>query len=227
MTGSLNWVIRATRPDLSFEMIELSTKFRSGTIDDLIRVRKALTNLQNNKAEIKIPHLGNPKNWIIICYTDAALGNLNDGVDSTGGFVIFITNADRKECAVLDWQSNKIRRVVRSTLAAEALSLCEGLEAALHLRDMIEDVLNFDSKSIDIHALVDNQSTVDAVKSTTVVDDKRLRREIGAIKQMLERGEVKTVQWIPGSEQLADVLTKRGVNGLELLSVIQQGKFSK
>jgi len=65
------------------------------------------------------------------------------------------------------------------------------------------------------------------VKSTTVVDDKRLRREIGAIKQMLERGEVKTVQWIPGSEQLADVLTKRGVNGHELLSVIQQGKFSQ
>ena len=227
MTGSLNWVVRATRPDLSFEMIELSTKFRSGTIDDLIRVRKALINLQSNKAEIRIPHLGNPKNWIIICYTDAALGNLNDGVDSTGGFVIFITNAERKECAVLDWQSNKIRRVVRSTLAAEALSLCEGLEASLHLRDMIEDVLNFDSKSIDIHALVDNQSTVDAVKSTTVVDDKRLRREIGAIKQMLERGEVKTVQWIPGSEQLADVLTKRGVNGLELLNVIQQGKFSQ
>ena len=226
MTGSLNWVVRATRPDLSFEMIELSTKFRSGTIDDLVRVRKALTNVQTNKAEIKIPNLGSPKDWQIICYTDAALGNLNDGVDSTGGHVLFITNSKKKECSVLDWQANKIRRVVRSTLAAEALSLCEGLESAIHARDMIEELMNFKAKTIGIHGFVDNQSTVDAVKSTTVVDDKRLRREIGAIKQMLERGEINTIQWIPGSEQLADVLTKRGVNGLELLSVIQQGKFS-
>lgn len=225
MTGSLNWVVRATRPDLCFEMIDLSTKFKSGIVDDLIRVRKALKSVQLSKAEIFLSDLGDPSKWRVVCYTDAALGNLNDGIDSTGGSIVFVTNQTNKQCAVLDWQANKIKRVVRSTLAAEAMSLCDGLETAIHLRDLIEEVHGFQTGTIEIDALIDNQSTVDAVKSTTVVDDKRLRREIGSVKQMLERGTIKSVKWVPGSDQLADVLTKRGVNGCKLLQVIQKGKF--
>lgn len=225
MTGSLNWVVRATRPDMCFEMIDLSTKFKAGTVDDLYRVRKALKNVQMSKAEIFIPNLGDPRDWSILCYTDAALGNLNDGVDSAGGHIILATNKNGKECAVLDWQANKIKRVVRSTLAAEALSLCDGLEAAIHLRDIIEEVHGLEAGTIKVDALVDNKSTVDAVRSTTVVDDRRLRREIGAIKQMLERKIVRSIKWIPGSDQLADVLTKRGVNGNKILQVVQKGQL--
>ena len=138
---------------------------------------------------------------------------------------MFLTDSEQKKCAVLDWHANKIKRVVRSTLAAEALSLCDGLETALHIRIVLEDTLNLPSKTIKIHGIVDNRSTVDAVKSTTVVDDKRLRREIGAIKQLLERGDINSITWVPGSEQLADVLTKRGVNSCKLLNVIQTGKL--
>ena len=57
MTGALNWVVRATRPDLSFQMIELSTKFKKGSADDLVRASKALTNIKGNKAEINFPLL--------------------------------------------------------------------------------------------------------------------------------------------------------------------------
>ena len=107
MTCSLNWVVRATRPDMCFEMIDLSTKFKAGTVDDLYRVRKALKNVQMSKAEIFIPNLGDPRDWSILCYTDAALGNLNDGVDSAGGHIILATNKNGKECAVLDWQGTR------------------------------------------------------------------------------------------------------------------------
>ena len=226
MTGSLNWAVRATRPDLSFEMIELSTKFRKGTVEDLTRARKALGNLKQNKAEIRIPNLGNANHWEMLLYSDAALGNLNDGIDSTGGHIILLTNANRKMCVAIDWQANKTRRVARSSLTAEALSLCDGLDNAIYLRDLIEEILNVSPHTIKIHARVDNQSTVDALNSTTAVHEKRLRREIGSMKQMCERGIVKSIDWVPGSEQLADVLTKRGVNGCELLQIIQSGRFT-
>ena len=72
---------------------------------------------------------------------------------------------------------------------------------------------------------MDNKSTVDAVRSTTVVDDRRLRREIGAVKQMLERKIIRSIKWVPGSDQLADVLTKRGVNGNKILQVVQKGQL--
>ena len=178
-----------------------------------------------NKAEILIPALENPRDWQILCYTDAVIGNLNDGVDITGGHIVFSTDTEQKKCAVLDWQKNKIKRVVRSTLAAEALSICDGLETALHIRRVLEDTLNLPSKTIKIHGIVDNRLTVDAVKSTTVVDDKRLHREIGVIKQLLERGDINSITWVSGSKQLANVLTKQGVNSCKLLNVIQTGKL--
>ena len=174
-----------------------------------------------NKAEILIPALENPRDWQILCYTDAVIGNLNDGVDITGGHIVFSTDTEQKKCAVLDWQKNKIKRVVR----AEALSICDGLETALHIRRVLEDTMNLPSKTIKIHGIVDNRLTVDAVKSTTVVDDKRLHREIGVIKQLLERGDINSITWVSGSKQLANVLTKQGVNSCKLLNVIQTGKL--
>lgn len=225
MTGSLNWVVRATRPDLSFEMIELSTRFQKGCIEDLLRARKALINLKKHKAQILIPDVGPASSWNLVVYTDASLGNLNDGVDSTGGYIVFLTNKEKRVAAAIDWSANKIKRVVRSTLAAEALSLCEGLEAAIHHREILEEIVNLEPKSIKIHAIIDNKSTVQAVYSTTVVDDKRLRREIGGIREMLACGTVDSLEWVKGSDQLADVLTKRGVDGSPLLEVLQNGCF--
>ena len=187
-------------------------------------MRKALFNTKMNKVEILNSALVNPRDWQILCYTDAVLGNLNDRVDITGGHIVFPTDTEQKKCAVLDWQKNKIKRVVRSTLAAEALSICDGLETALHIRRVLEDTLNLPSKTIKMHGIVDNRSTVDAVKSITVVDDKRLHREIGVIKQLLERGDINSITWVSGGKQLADVLTKQVLNSYKLLNVIQTGK---
>lgn len=64
-------------------------------------------------------------------------------------------------------------------------------------------------------------SVVDAISSTTSVADKRLRREISAIKEMLSGNEVTSIKWVPGKLHLADVLTKRGVNDASLLQVVQ------
>ena len=224
MTGSINWVVRATRPDLSFEMIELSTKFKSGTIEDLLRARKCLLNIKQFDSLVKIPNTGDPANWEIVCFTDASLGNLNNGIDSAGGHIVFLRNTLSGKSAVLDWQANKIKRVVRSTLAAETLSLCEGLESAVYFADFLQDILQL-RQPVKVRGIIDNKSTTEAIRSTTVVSDKRLRRDIASVKEMLLRGEVSRIDWVPGDQQLADVLTKRGVNGVKLLRAIQMGRI--
>lgn len=224
MAGVLNWIVRGSRPDLSFELIDMSTKFKAGKVEDLIKITKLLLMVKEKKAEILFPNIGDHKHWSLLCYTDASLGNLNNGTDSTGGYLVFLVNCHSGNAAILDWQANKIRRVVRSTLAAETLSLCEGLEASIHLNSMIKELTD---SSLNIHAIIDNRSVVDAVRSTTTVDDKRLRRDISAIKQMLELGEVKTVTWMPGDQQLADVLTKRGANGNKLLHTLHTGHIDQ
>ena len=222
MAGSLNWIVRGTRPDLAFELIDSSTKFIAGKVEDLVKLKKVLIKAKENKAEIFFPDLGQEENWRMICFTDASLGNLNNGTDSTGGYLLFLVNSRNTKASILDWQANKIRRVVRSSLAAEALSLIEGLEATVLINNILEELLGL---TVAVHAVVDNKSVVDAVLSTTSVDDKRLRRDIGSIKEMLDCRHVTSINWVPGFKQLADVLTKRGVNGSKLLEVIQTGKI--
>ena len=44
MVGMLNWVVQSTRPDLAFDMVDLSTMFKCAKIDDLKRVKKLSLN---------------------------------------------------------------------------------------------------------------------------------------------------------------------------------------
>ena len=103
--------------------------------------------------------------------------------------------------------------------------MCEGLEASIYLSELLAEFLNIPRNKIEIHGATDNMSVLNAIQSTTAVSDRRLRREIGAIKEMVDRKEVSSIKWVPGSKQLADVLTKKGVNGAKLLETLQEGRF--
>ena len=216
--GAINWIVLGSRPDKAFEMVELATKANSATVEDLIKARKVLRRLQEFESYIMFPCIDNP--WLIYVFTDASLANLPDGVSSSLGIVIFITDGNR--ACPLSWHANKIKRVVRSTLAAETLALLEGLEEAMYLKTMIKKIDT--SQVIPIVGYVDNKSLVESIYSTKLASDKRLRIDIGAIKQML-RSDIEQVKWLPGSSQLANCLTKRGASGEQLLTVFRTGEL--
>ena len=98
---------------------------------------------------------------------------------------------------------------MRSSLEAECLALVEDLKEISSVRDVIKIVFKLEEKVIPVKGIIDNKSTVVAVHSTTAVSDKKLRRDIGIIKQMLSEGNVILLAWIQGKDQLADVMTKR------------------
>ena len=50
-------------------------------------------------------------------------------------------------------------------------------------------------------------SVIEAVYSTKLVDDKRLRVDIAAISESLARNEVNDIKWCPGKIHLADCMT--------------------
>ena len=223
LVGQLNWVVQGTRPDMAFELIDMSTKLKQGRISDLSRVIKVINRLKDTKSIVKFPSMNkNIHTWKIIVFTDASLCNINDGTGSTAGHIVMVMDRHGESCP-LYWHSGKIKRVVRSTIAAEALSLQEGIESAFYYRHIIEEVAGIPTKSIPIIAYVDNKSVIEAVYSTRLVDDKRLRVDIAAISESLNRKEIDEIRWCPGKVHLADCLTKRGAQGLDLLNVIQEG----
>ena len=167
--------------------------------------------------------LGPVADWTVEVSTDASLGNLNEGVNSTGAMVVLIVNEKTDICTPMSWHSNKINRIVDSSLAAECLSLKEGLNEAIYIRQMIEEVYGFKDKTVSVRGIVDNKGTVDAIHSTSSVSDRKLRRDVGSIKQMMCEDDVTAVTWCPGREQLSDCMTKIGAPAWNLMEVFQSG----
>ena len=107
---------------------------------------------------------------------DITFNKLPNG-GSQRGHIIFLIDFHNK-CCPLIWNPSKVKRVVRSTLAAETLALNEGCETALHL------------EHIPITCITDNKSLYDVTNSLTSTTDRLLRVEIATIRQLCERKQV-------------------------------------
>ena len=225
LVGSLNWIVQNTRPDLSFELTDLSTKFQRAEVRDLQQVIKTLLKIKEEKSELLFPYLGDPVNWEIITFSDASFGNLCNGTQSCGGYVVFL--AGNNLCSTLTWRSGKVKRVVKSTLAAEGLILSEALDEAIYIKKIICNTLNmeFCPDKLPIIGITDQEGLAKNLNSTKLVDDKRLRIDLASIKENLMKGLISEIRLTDSKGQLADVLTKKGACNKSLLAVLQGGKF--
>ena len=222
--GSLNWAVGTSRPDLSFQMINLSTNFKGGKVSALKQAHSVMKQLKKKPAYLRISNLNNFDECQLWCYSDAAHRNLNDNTDSAGGYILFIVNTKNGNCAPIEWRSNKIKRRVVSTLAAELLSLVTAIDAAIGTRDQLREI-TAGKVNLKIKAITDNRSARDTIYSEKANDQKRLRAEIAGVKESIEEGLIEEVKWVPGASMLADILTKQGVKSESLMSVLQQGKM--
>ena len=128
-------------------------------------------------------------NWKSLVFTDASFCNINNVNGSTAGYIVRLMDCHGK-CCPLSWHGNKIKRIVRSAVAAEALSLQEGLESVFYYRKMLEEIWGISTKTIPITAYTTNNSVIAAVYSTKLPVDKRLSLDIPAINQSLIGNEV-------------------------------------
>ena len=222
LVGGINWAVCGTRPDLAYDVVEHSSKFKHATQADMFMCAKSVKRCKQQVVNI-FPSLGHFQKWKLILYSDASYANLPDKTSSTLGYIIWLVG-DNNRCCPLSWRANKIKRICRSTLTAETMALVEGLEECLYLRALLYELQIFNSEN-GISCYVDNMSLRDAVYSTKLVDDKRLRIDIASIKEMMENGDIQQICWCPADQQLANGLTKRGASVKELLDVIQSGRI--
>lgn len=153
-------------------------------------------------------------------FCDASYANLPDR-GSQGGFITFLIDTSGQYC-LFAWQSKRIKRVVNSTLAAECLAAVEAAETCILLRSTLEELLSLPSPGkIRISVLCDNRSLVDAVHSSTSVENKRLQIDVSILREMVEKGEIHQFRWIETKYQVANTLTKCGASSDYLLSILR------
>ena len=192
--GHANWLASQTRPDISFDVLNLSCDInKNPVVSHLIEANKMILKIKNKESKLVFPNLGTVDDLKIVAFTDA-YANLPDGTSSAGGYVILLVGLNN-HANTLSWASNKIKCIVKGTTAPEALSLVNDLEEAVYLQTIICNMFNIHAREIPIEAIIDNKNLHSIIYSTKLISEKRLGIDIATIKEMLSQGEVNKITW--------------------------------
>ena len=217
LIGQIQWVSKQTRPDLAFASCDLSNRVKDGTTDDIRLANKYLRKLQNSTSQIHLPNIGDVTKSTLYAFSDASHANL-PGFKSQGGFIIFMKGENGNSAPIV-WTSKKVKRVVKSPLAAETLAVQEAVEHATLVKAVICEMYDLEESEIPIVCITDSKSLRDTVHTTTVVEDKGLMIDLCCLREKIQ-GELITVKWVPAAKQLADCLTKSTASAALLMKVL-------
>lgn len=147
----------------------------------LIVANKIIKRIQSEQVSLKFQHLGNSELSLTV-FSDASMGNLTDG-GTQGGYLSLLTG-EKGKFSPIAWNSKRVRRVVRSTLAGETLAMAEAIDTAVYLSMLLSELWTGvpDPCLIPLTCVTDCKSLYDAINSTKCVAEKRLRVEISGIK---------------------------------------------
>ena len=213
--GKLSWLAIQTRPDLAYDVCNLTSNLKKGTVDLILKTNKVIKKAKYNTVFLHYPKV-DLNSIKVRCYTDASYGNLPDG-GSQGG--VFVEVTDGSKTAPIQWQSTRLKRTPKSTLAAETIALVEGLESAYLTSQLFSEILTNSIESVPVEVITDNLSLYEAAHSTTSIKDKRLRIELSIVRESISKEEIQ-LKWVKTGLQLADCLTKQGCDARKLIGHI-------
>jgi hypothetical protein len=177
IVGQLNWISQHTRPDIAFEVSFLSRSNRSACGKQVTKLDKVVRLIQEEKRGIKMENICHGIRQLIV-YVDASLGGSEDG-KSQLGYIVSIEDGKMKRCH-LAWRSILAKRVATSTIEAETLALMEGIEMAMYLQHVWEEVMD---EKLKIVIRTDSRTLSQAVTSTSNVLSRKLMINLASIRE--------------------------------------------
>ena len=233
LLGKLQWLQLQSHPDLSYEVNRAAQRSSAPTVADV----RALTAIslkaqRSSETTLRYPRgVINVSSAQLVTYGDASFANM-EGSKSQCVVIVFLTHEPRRfrhgEFQLghkVYWTSSTIKRVVRSTLAAEAYSVSEAVEEAQWLRSVLADLwpsvpsslflprslrtVETDSLRRPIVTPSDSFNLCQAVKSDKGTgSDKRLRIVRAMLRQVFCGAQGATLAFVTTATMLADALTK-------------------
>ncbi len=113
------------------------------------------------------------------------------------------------------WKSKTIPQVCKSAKAAETRALDICADEAIFIARVLNEILTGkkgQSKEKQMRVIIkcDSMGLKETLNSTHQIEEKMLRPVVQNIKDLLTRGFIETVEWVPTEECQADLLTKKG-----------------
>ena len=100
------------------------------------------------------------------------------------------------------------------------------MDTTVFLNKMFSEIYFGGQEGLPIDVTTLYQSLYAALYYCKSVSERRLRINIGMLKEMILRKEIQKAHWVDTKHQLADVLTKRGASPRKLIEVLQEGHLS-
>eukprot|EP00435_Cladocopium_sp_Y103_P066563 s466_g28.t2 len=187
--GSLAWLSRVCRPDLAYGVSYLQSRVTQATYGDVSFANKLISIARSSKdTGLHYPlKTFNFEQAMIVGMQDASFAN--DATDTKKGPMLLV-----------DWHSTTVKRVCRSTLQAETMSLLSGMEEGEHLRMVLHGLLRdhhrYDKTwqieamdMIPMHLFTDCRSLEEYVNQAGLhtTSDKRLAIDLTGIRQQVWR----------------------------------------
>ena len=129
---------------------------------------------------------------------------------------------------LLEWLVRRLRRVVRSTFAAELNALIDSIETLILLQLVFHQIYCGTHETAEdlmakleagrlyppIDLLVDAKSVSDAISATDVCtpQESSLKLHLIAVRDRLSRGLLRSLSWSDTRDMVADALTKGGID---------------
>ena len=160
------------------------------------------------------------------------------GQPTSGASAPALVTGQEVKCQVLDWYSRKHSRVVRSTYAAELLSLLDAVGQGNLIATAMDEVecgagtarqlLERHAecrRSVPHDAVVDAKAVFDGVtaEQPKTPAEKPLFLHALAMREYMESGHVDRLWWLDTLAMLADGMTKGAVEREALIAVCESG----
>ena len=238
--GQLAWVSNATRPDQSFLASYLQGVQDKGFVSHVQLYNKSLRELKERRVCLKFPSTVPIEDWRVVCVCDAGWATRDNG-DSQGGYLLLLAESKiltraRARSWIVDWSSKKLKRAVRSSVAAETLAGQNGLDAIEMFQALLEKTLRGitprqfrDMTPIDeAGVVIDSKGFYDAVTrsccSQSVSVERRLQIDYAIAKETLSKQHI-TPYWVNNLVMIADCLTKLKGDSKLLYDFLESGFY--
>ena len=90
--GQIYWIADQTRPDLSFNSLEMSYHNKDARINDIQKINKVIRKVKAGDSVVKFSQLGNIENLKVLAVSDAALYKTEEKTKGVAGRFIFLSN---------------------------------------------------------------------------------------------------------------------------------------
>ena len=225
ITGRINWLSQ-TRADIASAVVHLSTHFCQGTIAELKFANKTLAHIKTNPVHLHFPQLSGP--FRLLALGDAAFNNLEtrqgQNTGSSGGFIVILVGSG--DCAIpIMWSSNRITRVVSSSMAAECMVAGTAADAGFAAQQALCSATGQTAEMFPLEVFTDSNDAYQALNLSRRISDRRLRVELAKLADDIERDRYK-FSFSPAAGAVADRMSKINSDPGPLLELFNKSSIA-